>query len=335
MNKKERLELALKAITGQQKSDLPSNNEVLGEILVPNFMSKTPYAESLVINLADGLDAARVKYTDDGYLGGLEAQWLEEGETIDLQKTSFKSKRVELGKLGIVIPITNELDQDVPTLVQYLSKMISRAIRNKVNAAMLYGSPKMDGILSTNKKATYFVDTGTHTGIKSQVNEMYKRYYGAEQGLWIFSKDKYIELVDEYESDLAFSAENPFGQLWGLPIYVAPYMRSGQVVLGDFNHYVIAQKEMKSAISDSIYFLSDEQALKITLRIGGKVPYEKGWVNADYAFIEGEESSEDELGYVVYPFVALDSMEMSSSSESSSSSSESSEDESETSSDSE
>ncbi len=311
MNKKERIEAAIKTIVGQGKSDIDSAKLTFSEILVPNFMVNTPYEQCLIINLPDGTDAAKINYSDDGFLGGITVTWVDEGELIPIDKASFKTKNVEMGKLGVAVPLTNEISQDVPTLAAYLSKQSNKAVRNEVCHAIIYNggtNVEVQGILESSKQATKFIDVGTYVGIVAQVNAMYKFFAGVDNGVWLFSKDKYIELVDQYDSDLAFSVERPFGQLWGLPIIVAPFMESGDVVLGDFSAYVIAQKEMRSSISESVYFDTDQSCLKISLRIGGKVPYGDGWTNTD--------------GYKVYPFVALSDMEGFSSSSSSSSSEE-------------
>lgn len=320
MSKRELVEKALREIIagktiksmGQDTTDLPSNKIQIEQILGPDFMNATPYAQSNVINVPDDFNGIKVNYQAGNFLGGLQAQWVNEGAVINIDKDTFGSRTIGMCKLAISVPLTGEINQDVVYLSQYLTKAITKAIRYEVNRSIIYGEQCVKGIVGAGKEATGFVDISTYNTIEKQIEEMYSMYYGSDVGVWIFSKDKYRELVAAYAVDT--SVDSPWGRLYGLPIVVAPYMLAGDVVLGDFAQYWIAQKEMRQSISESVYFLTDELCLRMILRIGGRTPFADGWTNAD--------------GYKVYPFVALSDMEQSSeefqSSSSSSSSSESS-----------
>jgi len=233
---------------------------------------------------------------------------LNEGVTKTASNSEFGQLKLGLNKLAVVIPVTDELLQDAPALAQYLHDSAIDAITYRIDRAILYGNggASINGITNS---AVAIPVTVTDPITVDELKQMYQAYYGSPNGCWVMSKNSLEEVMDlDWTTapngyDPTVEEGTPFGRLFGLPILQSDVMSGDDIVLGDYSQFIIAQKEVTTAINSSLLFLEDEKYFRFVLRINGAV----GWTS--------QMTLED--GSVVSPFVIKTDMDMSTSSSSS------------------
>lgn len=289
--------------------DLPKDQSApLLDIVSPNFLSNTIYSETQKFNVPSNFNSITVPLTsaETGLCGGLVFTLIDSGDTLPLTKTTLVPLKLELSKIAAVVPITNELDQDTSEfLYPFLQTNITKSLRYALDILILYGDPsvcKFTGVMNEEAPATAWIDTAVATTLITQLRAMVDAYYGGKDGKFYVSRTTYndlIEMTDSVTSD-AIQAIGDKLYIYNYPVEVSNVMTEDQILLGDFTQYAVSQKEFRKDISESVYFLTDQKAIRYTFRCGGN------------AIWDGPLTQED--GTEVYPFVSLDIMQKSSSS---------------------
>jgi HK97 family phage major capsid protein len=236
---------------------------------------------------------------DDGGQFGSLAQWLVEGEAYDLEKMSLDQKQLTLRKLGIVIPITEELAEDAEAFVGIVRRVMIDNIRYQLERALIYGNGGLaaGGVVGTNDHATIYVSGAGN--VAADLVAVLSSYYGGDQGVWVLSHDVFADIVSSFASDISYNPAS--GLLYGYPVLIARSANAGCMMLADWSQYLLAQRDIKTAVGESIYFQSDQLLLKANIRVQGT----PNWSST--------QTLED--GSVVAPFVALSDMNAEESSE--------------------
>jgi len=291
-------------------------NNLLPSILAPDFMAGTLYSRCRIFNLGKNNNrGARVPISAEtsrnasGIRGGVRAYWVAEGYEKTDSAATFDIIDLPLNKAAVIIYVTDQLKADSALLAQYLSKTAQDAIQFLVDRAIVYGGgSNMNGIAG--HAATGNVNISAPI-TAAELKDIYDKYYGGKNGVWVFSQDLWIEVGDLWNDGdaapaLPLTFEGGVAYLWGLPVIVSDVISDRGVVLGDFSQYVVVQKELTTAVSEELKYLEDESCFRFVLRINGS-PYWKGpIVTWD--------------GTTVHPFV-METAEVESSSSSSSESS--------------
>lgn len=113
-------------------------------------------------------------------LGGVQAEWVGEGETADTSSASYGNLQLVINKLSVMVRYSNELDQDnVISVADDLAEQAVEAVEFALDSAVFVG----DG-------------TSTHGGI-SGITKVLKTLYGTGggKGLILGSGNAYSELT--------------------------------------------------------------------------------------------------------------------------------------------
>jgi len=316
----ERIQAIVKAATGQGETavgfgDTLVDSTILPEILAPNYATGSIYSRCNIYNIGENSNGLKIPLTSSalrsesgGVRGGALAYWLNEADTKTASTTELGQLNLGLNKLAVVIYVTDELLNDAPALAQYLSETARDAILYKVDKAIIYGNggSSINGIANS---AVTIPVTATDPITLAELQDMYHAYYGSPNGVWCMSKNGLEEIIDldfttaPFTYDPTVEEGVPYGRLMGLPILVSDVMAGDDIVLADYSAFVLAQKEVTTAVNSSLKFLEDEKAFRFVLRINGAV----GWTS--------QMTLED--GSVVSPFVMKADMDQSTSSSSS------------------
>ena len=308
MKKKEIYEYIKKAAQGQNEAVAADGGSLVDkptvDVISPNFMLGTVYSRCRVANIENGNGITLPRYNtgvvSDAGFWGARAFWVEEGENIDKSKITFTSTVLELQKLAVKIPVTNEIWEDAFMLPQYINDVGGEAIRYQIDRAIIYGNQNfaIGGIVGTRDEATVYVTFDTN--YKTTLPQFRDAYYGGEDGVWLMGNDIWNTIYDEFTTDASSSVPIEFDAdgkalIYGYPVMVVPAMNADGIVLGDFSQFQVIQKELRKDISEHILFDSDQSVCRLTARLQGAPIWSS--------------TTTIENGDIIAPFVALASME--------------------------
>lgn len=269
------------AVPPQFAADIWGLTFNVGSVL--NLFNPTPTSSSAV-------SIGTSEWTPWGSTGVL-AYWVNEAGAITQSKPALKNALVNLHKLAVLVPATEELLEDAPRLNNLLTVQAANAIRYKADDALINGdgNGKPLGILNAGclvsqaKVTSQTADTFNATNAAQMVGRMPAGSF--PRSSWLVSPDTYQQIIVMTLGDQpAFMPPNqamsgtPYGTLLGRPIIVSDVCQTvgdlGDVYLVDPAGYAGFTKAggIKSSTSMHLFFNYDEMAFKWTFRLGGQ-PY--------------------------------------------------------------
>ena len=290
---------------------------ILPEILSPNFSEGSLYSDCRIINVGEGKSGIRIPVALEttrsvtNIRGGYRAYVVKEGVAKTPSDGSFGVLDLALNKIAVVIPATDEIIQDAEALSAYMNDSAEEALKGVIDYSIVHGNGVMNAIKSS--AATGFISL-TDPLTWAELHNFFDAYYGGVNGKWYVSKVRFGQILDLYKTvaggSILLTASEGKYYLFGYEMVVSDMMLDNDIMLADLTQYVIVQKEMTTAVNESLKFVEDEKYFRYVLRVNGGSIWQAPVTLAD--------------GSVVYPFVMLDTMENSSSSYSSQSNSSSS-----------
>lgn len=225
---------------------------------------------------------------------GVQAYWEAEAAQHTASKIALGQLTVRAHKLAALVPVTDELLEDVGGLASYISKKVTERFTFKINDALLNGtgSGTMLGILQSDALIAVAKEAGQSAGSVTfeNIRKMWARMYAPcrQRAVWLVNQD-----VETLLSTLTFPAAS--GQL-AAPVYMppgglsgAPYATLlgrpvisseacpmagavGDISLVDFSQYLTLTKTagLKQDVSIHLWFDYDITAYRFTLRMGGQ-----------------------------------------------------------------
>ena len=222
---------------------------------------------------------------------GIRVFWESEAAQATQSKPSMTNATVKLAKITALVPVTDELVEDAPRLMDHIRakapEKIAFAVENAIINGTGAGQPK--GILSSAGTIVVAKESGQAAGtvVHNNITKMWNRltYSARKGGWWLCHPD-----IEQQLQTLQFpitttagagapmyappSAVAPFGTLLGRPIYPTEACKKagtqGDIVFGNPAGYLAAMKKIRADISVHIWFDYDLTAFKFVLRIGGQ-----------------------------------------------------------------
>ena len=194
-----------------------------------------------------------------------------------------KPHALKMHKLVALIPVTDEILQDVNALDGFLNTFVGQKLAWYVDAAMIYGdgATSMYGVASTGVSGTTTAAAADPLDMASLMNfEQALAPACSDRAEWYVSKDKYNEILDLLVSDDSMAAVTHFKDgrmiLLGHPVNQMEQMENDpkegntDVLLGDFSQYVVATMgDAKRDVNISLRYDYDEKLIRWVLRING------------------------------------------------------------------
>jgi HK97 family phage major capsid protein len=272
-----------KAILGQNLATAADGghlaNPELIEVTRPNFMAGTLYSRCRIRN-ARG-PSVKLPMLDSSEAQPVSAYWVQEGWTKTSDKAAFDQIDAQLFSLAAVIPVTEELLQDVTLASETITSLTELAIRGSVDRALIHGNGVTQPAGLLNWDATLEVPaTGDIVG---ETAAMYAAYTGSASGVWAVGRSTWKRIIQAHAADFPYNANN--GTLYGLPVIVHENVDAAVLALVDFSQVVIAQNELRESVSRSIYFSTDQTAFRSVIRVA----YIPAWNEA--MDVDGEDVS--------------------------------------------
>lgn len=223
--------------------------------------------------------------------GGVQSYWQAEGDAPNATKPKFRLLELDLKKLMSLMYVSDELLQDTMALETIASQAFSEEIMFMTEDAIWEGDGvgKPMGILNAPSLVTVAKDNGQASATISLNNivNMWSRCWARSRknSGWFINQDVEPQL---YQLSQAVGTGGlpmflpagglnaaPNATLFGRPIIPVEYASTlgtpGDIVLGDFSQYVLADKRgMQAATSMHVRFLTDEMTFRFTYRVDGE-----------------------------------------------------------------
>jgi HK97 family phage major capsid protein len=228
---------------------------------------------------------------------GVQAYWEGEASTLTDSKPKFGESNWRLHKLTALVRVTDELIEDAPALESWIKSEAPAAMLHKVNSAILHGNGAgmPQGLLNSPFKYKVAKESGqaADTIMFENINNMLGRILPESfaKSVWICNPAVLPQLrLMKFDSVAASPvpvymppsgvAEAPFGTLYGRPILslmagTKALGDEGDIMLVDLSKYysVVKTAGIKADVSTHVYFLSQEQAFRFSMRIAGHCPF--------------------------------------------------------------
>jgi HK97 family phage major capsid protein len=227
--------------------------------------------------------------------GGVSSAWLDEGAALTPSKPKFGRLELSAKKLGSACWVTGELQQDVPMLGEFLTRIFTSEIATMLDAAILSGTGAGEplGVLNSAALITASKEGGQAAATITAENllDMHSRLWGPSRrsAVWFVNEetDTYLmrtfiphknvagtENVGGTATYIPASSDDELPRLLGRPVYVCEQGKTlgqkGDIVLADPTQYQIATRELRLQSSIHSGFTSDETLYRFILRADGQ-----------------------------------------------------------------
>ncbi len=224
--------------------------------------------------------------------GGITALWDGEASQATQSKPLLQQKTVQLNKLRVLVPVTDELLSDAPAMGAYLRKKAPEKMDFKITLAILNGTGVGQplGILKSGCLVSVAKEGGqtADTIVFENIVKMWSRMYAPSRAtaIWLINQDIEPQLltmsfegtsssVPAYMPANGLSA-TPFATLMGRPVVPTQGCETlgdkGDIVLADLSQYLTATKSggIRAETSIHLWFDYDVTAFKFVIRLAGQ-----------------------------------------------------------------
>jgi len=227
-------------------------------------------------------------------LGGVQAYWQNEADAATATKPRFMESLVQVQKLMGVVFCTSELLADSNALATWLTYALADEMTFKFEQAAIngLGSGQPTGILNSSALVTVGSVGGQSAGtvvggnIGTMIEALWSESYNntANSTVWLYNAKLLPQLAALTLTVASGGSEarlwqwktgaDPFDRLAGFPAIQSEYCpvpgATGDIILADFSRYLVVMKQIETALSMHLLFLSDQQAFRATWRINAQ-----------------------------------------------------------------
>jgi HK97 family phage major capsid protein len=226
---------------------------------------------------------------------GIQAYWTAEAAQKITSKPALQQVQVSLFKLAVLVPMTDELLEDVPAMDTYLRTKAPDKIMWMVNDAIIRGagSTRPAGILSAYNNALITVaaesgqpvDTIRYGNILamwtrlppgSRARAVWIVAPGVEAQLYTMRFDQASTVPIPVYLPPGGASDAPYSTLLGRPVIVSQVASGlgdvGDIILADLSQYLTVTKGggVRTDVSIHLWFDYDITAYRFVFRIGGR-----------------------------------------------------------------
>ena len=227
--------------------------------------------------------------------GGLRGYWIAEGATITDTKPTFREISLKLVKLGVVVYLTEELLSDSGVaLEQYVARKAAEEFNFLIGDSLVNGTGAGQplGILTAPSLLSVAKETGqaATTLVSENILKMYARFFAPNLAgaIWLHNQDigpqlNMMSLAVGTGGQLTYTppgglSASPYATLLGRPMipteFSATLGTQGDILLADLGQILsISKGGVAQAVSTHIEFLTDQTALRFTMRLNAR-PWE-------------------------------------------------------------
>lgn len=222
---------------------------------------------------------------------GILATWEGEAAAVAATKPQLGQVEVKANKMMALVPLTDELMEDVPALSRYLPGKVADKFTAKLNEAIINGDGvgKPQGLLNSPSLVTVEAEgEQDETVMFANIVKMYARLYGPLRAgaVWLINQDVEPQLYSMTVpgTQPAFPAYmppgglsgNPYATLLGRPVISLEACQAlglpGDIILVNLQQYMTVQKVggIRQDVSMHLYFDQAITAFRFIMRVGGQ-----------------------------------------------------------------
>lgn len=221
-------------------------------------------------------------------LGGVQAYWTGEAQTVTATKPKYRNIDLELEKLMALCYATDELLSDTTALdawikMAFMEEMafkLDDAIINGTGVGMPLGILNAPCLVSQAKETNQANTTIVHQNITKMWNRLWAK--NRANAAWFINQDIESQLTDMTFSVGTGGELSPFareyaekGTLKGRPVIpieqCATLGTVGDIILGDMSQYLMIEKgSVDAQVSMHVRFLYDENVFRFVYRADGE-----------------------------------------------------------------
>ena len=231
--------------------------------------------------------------------GGIQATWEGEAEVGTQSKPNLTQQNIRLNRLGVLVPVTEELMEDSSALTSWLTKKAPEKMQFAINLAIIQGSGAGQplGILNSNCLVSIAKESGqvADTILQPNILKMHMRMYAPARrdSIWFINQDIEAQLNSmsfDYGVEIANVGKSvapvylppgglsqaPFGTLMGRPIFPTQACETlgdkGDIIFASMKQYLALTKGGGVRADTSIHLWFDffMTAFRFEMRVGGQ-----------------------------------------------------------------
>lgn len=222
--------------------------------------------------------------------GGLRGYWTAEGASITSSLPRTRDVSLRLNKLAVLVYLTDELIEDAgPALEQYVTQKAAQEFEFMLGDAVFNGSGSGQplGVLNSPAILSIAKETGqvATTIVTENLDKMWARKINGGSYVWYTNQDTgpQLDLLTQDVGTGGVVLNRPGNSITGAPAMAlkgAPRVDTefnatlgtvGDIVLADLGQYLtISKGGVTQAASIHVQFLTDQTALRFTMRVDGR-----------------------------------------------------------------
>jgi len=272
---------------------LPEFNTTIMERVYTNDLWNRTDQYTLAGNNMTFLASAETSRANGSRHGGLQAFWTQEAGTIQSSKPALRQFSLKLKKIAVVVYLTDELIEDAgPVLEQYVARcvgdefnfMLGDAIFNGSGVGQPLGIMNAPSLLAITKES----NQSAGTIVAENIDKMWARRFVGGNYAWYHNQDcgPQLDSLSQSIGTAGVALYRPADGIAGVApqlLKTAPRVETefnatvgtaGDIVLADLGQYItISKGGIAQAVSVHVEFLTDQTALRFTMRVDGQ-PWE-------------------------------------------------------------
>ena len=215
--------------------------------------------------------------------GGVQSYWSAEADTVTATKPKYQMLTLAPKRLVGITYATEELLTDAPALASWLERTFAAEAAFQVEDLIVNGTGagRPLGVLNSGALISVAKESGqaADTVVAANLNNMAGRLWSAshKNAVWLMGVDAFAQISDDSFSNgspvITIGADGS-RRILGMPVELSEYPPvvgdAGDVILGDFSQYLIAEKQIEFASSIHVRFLWNEGVFRFTWRIDGQ-----------------------------------------------------------------
>ena len=224
-----------------------------------------------------------------------------EGSAVGEAALAFTEKTEAIRKMGIFIPVTDELLADETAIQGYINGRLQTKIRLRLDSQLLAGdgsAPNLEGILDAGKSSVGSSDFNSYSGNLGRIGAIYNAITDirvnafTEPDAIIMHPNDWNQIVTQVGADFAGTSSagyaeksplfvaaggmgaGPAAQIWGVKVVPTTAISNNTVLVGKFGGgeaaNIVMRQGLELAVSDSHsdFFVKNQLAIRATMRVG-------------------------------------------------------------------
>ncbi len=224
-----------------------------------------------------------------------------EGSAVGEAALAFTERTESIRKMGVFIPVTDELLADEAGIQGYLNSRLQTMINLRLDSQLLAGdgsAPNLEGLLDAGKSSVGSSDFNSYSGNLGRIGAIYNAITDirvnafTEPDAIIMHPNDWNQIVTSVGADFAGTSSagyaeksplfvaaggmgaGPAAQIWGIKVVPTTAISNNTVLVGKFGGGEAANVVMRQGIelavtdSHSDFFIKNQLAIRATMRVG-------------------------------------------------------------------